>query len=206
MAPRREAVRLILASGSKVRRQMLAAAGLSFEVHPADVDEQRIEAEMTVENACVDPADIASVLAAAKAEAVSKQHPDAIVIGADQTLSVGTWRLSKAASREEARATLMRLHGREHELHSAVAIAVGGAAAWGYVETARLHMRALSDDFLASYLDRAGEALTASVGAYEIEGLGAQLFERIEGDYFTILGMPLLALLGELRRREVLPA
>lgn len=206
MAPRLEPVRLILASGSKARRNMLEAAGLSFDVIPANVDEEGIEAAMTVENACADAADIASALAAAKAVAVSEQYPTALVIGADQTLSVGTRRLSKATSREEACATLRRLQGREHELHSAVSIAAGGAAAWVHVETARLHMRVLSEGFLASYVGRAGEALTASVGAYEIEGLGAQLFERIEGDYFTILGMPLLALLGELRRREVLPS
>ena len=195
---------IILASGSIARRQMLASAGVLFSVVPADVDEAAIKASMTNESDCVDGDQLAGVLARAKAEAVSALHREAIVIGADQVLSLGTRLFDKPADLQDARATLDRLRGRTHELHSAVAIARHGVCDWVLCQSARLTMRAFSDEFLDSYIARVGQRICDSVGAYEIEGFGLQLFEHIEGDTFTIMGMPLLALLAELRARGAL--
>lgn len=197
--------RIILASGSPTRREVLTKAGIGpFEVIPADVDEADIRASLIAESDCIEGDMVAGVLARAKAEAVSKLHPDALVIGADQVLALGSRLFEKPTSLADARDHLDRLRGRTHELYSAVVLAEGGEAVWGMVDSARLTMRPFSDAFLDTYLEGAGEVVLASVGAYQLEGPGVQLFERIEGDYFTILGLPLVALLGELRAREAI--
>ncbi len=201
-----ETARLILASGSAARRAMLKAAGLTFEVIPADIDEAEIRAAMMIDNACVEAGDVAAALAAEKAAHVARANPGAVVIGSDQVLALGSHFISKAGTVLEARDTLDRLRGRTHELVSAVALAQDGNVLWHAIDSAQLTMRRFSDEFLGTYLSRAGDNVLRSVGCYELEGLGVQLFERIEGDYFTILGMPLLPLLGELRQRSMVTA
>lgn len=196
--------RLILASGSSARRAMLQSAGLSFEILPASIDESAIRDAMTSENTCVDPDHIATTLAMEKAIAISRREPQAIVIGSDQVLALGTRILSKAESVAEARDILDVLRGRQHDLFSAVAIAENGHVTWTSVDAARLTMRRFSDEFLNWYVSQAKDALLRSAGAYEIEGRGVHLFERVEGDYFTVLGLPLMALLNELRRRGLI--
>jgi nucleoside triphosphate pyrophosphatase len=186
---------LVLASKSEIRRATLLAAGVPVEVHSADVDERAIEAGAATR----DPGEIAALLARAKALAVATQLPERLVVGADQTLALGQRIFSKPNDRMTARAQLEALRANTHELHSAIAVARGGAIVFEHREIARLTMRAFSDDFLEGYLDTAGAAVTASVGAYQVENVGIQLFERIEGDHFTILGLPLLALLRFLR-------
>lgn len=193
---------IILASASAIRRQMLEAAGVPVSVIPAAVDERPIQMSYTGTN----PAGIAGALARLKAEAVSRLHPEALVIGADQVLAHNNAVFQKPADLVQARLHLTWLCGQTHELHSAVAIAQDGAVVWGSIDSARLTMRAFSDAFLDAYIARAGPRICASVGAYELEGQGVQLFERIEGDYFTILGLPLLALLNELRLRGAIPS
>ena len=197
---------IILASGSAARRRLLEAAGLAFRVVPTEVDEDAIRDTMAGHDVNSAPARIASVLARAKAEEVSRRNPAAVVIGADQVLALGREVFTKPPNLAAARRQLLQLAGRTHQLHSAVSIAVGGAEQWSDLATASLTVRALGEAFLDDYLARAGERVCASVGAYELEGLGVQLFERIEGDYFTILGLPLLPVLGELRRLEVIAA
>ena len=195
---------IVLASGSRARREMLAAAGVPFTVQAADVDEPAIRARMHKADANVDPKKIAAVLAAAKAEDVSGKIGGSLIIGADQVLALGNELLSKAPSLEAAREALRQLRGRTHELHSAVAFAERGKILWAHVGTARLTMRDFSDAFLDDYLLRAGDRVGHSVGAYELEGLGVQLFDKIEGDYFTVLGLPLLPVLAELRQRGII--
>ncbi len=190
---------LVLASGSRVRADMLRAAGLDIAVDPADVDEPKIEADCRA--AGMNTPDVALALAAAKASVVAGRHSGALVIGADQMLDVDGASLRKPENLEGAAGTLERLAGRDHTLVSAVVLARGEQILWRHHAAAHLTMRPLDRTAIADYLDRAGAAVLTSVGAYQLEGLGAQLFERIEGDYFTILGLPLLALLGELRRR-----
>jgi septum formation protein len=190
---------LVLASASPFRRRMLEAAGLSFEVLAADVDETRIKRELLRSGST--PTAIAQALATAKAEAVSARAPEALVIGADQVLALGPELFSKPADVPEARVQLLRLRGKSHDLHTATSLAVGGKAVWNRVETATLAMRPFSEAFLAQYLAEVGDRVRHTVGAYEIEGPGIQLFERIEGDTFTIIGLPLLPLLAELRVR-----
>jgi septum formation protein len=197
---------VILASGSAIRRQLLASAGVLFSVEPAAVDEGEIRARLLGESDCVEASDLAGILARAKAEAVSHLRPDALVIGADQVLALGARLFEKPANLAEARDTLDRLRGRTHTLHSAVTIAERGQVVWGDVQVATLTMRRFSDAFLDQYVGRAGERICSSIGAYELEGLGLQLFEVIEGDYFTILGLPMLPLLAELRQRGVVVA
>lgn len=196
--------RIILASGSVTRRAMLQGAGIEFSVVPADVDETAIREMLMAGDADADPADIADVLARAKAETVSAAHPGAIVIGADQVLACDGVLFEKAASIAAAREALLKLRGKSHQLHSAVAVAQGGEVVWTLTDTAHMTMRDFSLPFLGEYVARAGSAVTSSVGAYQLEGLGVQLFERIEGDYFTVLGLPLLPLLAELRTRGVI--
>jgi septum formation protein len=193
---------LILASASPIRRRMLEAAGLAFTVVAPDVDEAAVKGTLLRSGST--PRQIARGLAVAKAEVVSAARPDALVIGADQVLAVGAEMFNKPASVAEAREQLVRLRGKSHELTTAVALAGGGAAVWTRLETATLAMRAFSDAFLADYLARLGKRVKRTVGAYEIEGPGIQLMERIEGDMFTVMGLPLLALICELRARGVI--
>ncbi|OYW55794.1 MAG: hypothetical protein B7Y80_04545 [Hyphomicrobium sp. 32-62-53] len=194
---------LILASGSAARRQMLLNAGLAFDVVPADIDEDSVRDVMI---ASAPHPQIAVVLAETKALSVAAAHPGAIVIGSDQILSTGDDILSKPGSREGARETLRTLSGRTHWLHAAVAVAVGDDLRWRTVESAALTMRDLSDADIERYLDAAGSGIFGCVGAYQIEGAGVQLFERVAGDHFTIMGMPLLPLLGQLRRMDEVAA
>jgi septum formation protein len=193
---------LILASGSAIRRQMLEAAGVTFEVDVARVDEDA--AKMSLRADGMKPRDQADALAALKALSVS-QRRDGLVIGADQMLAIDGDTLDKPKDRAEARAHLLRMRGKTHELLCAAVVARGGEVLWRHIETPRLRMRAFSDAFLEDYLDRGGESLFASVGAYQLEGLGAHLFERVDGDYFSVLGLPLLPLLAFLREQGAVP-
>jgi septum formation protein len=183
---------------------MLAAAGVPFTIDPANLDEIALRNALLAEKKSVAPAHIAEALARAKAKDVSGRHAGSLVVAGDQVLAFGSELLTKAKDQAAARATLLKLRGREHELHSAVAFAEDGHVTWSRVETARLFMRDFSDAFLDDYLVRAGDRICQSVGAYELEGLGVQLFERLEGDYFTVLGLPLLPVLEELRARGVI--
>jgi septum formation protein len=195
--------RLVLASTSAIRRTLLEAAGLAVTVEAPAVDEAAIKAALLAKGA--DAPTVAAALAERKALSVAG-GPDAYVIGADQMLECyGRW-FDKPGDLAGARRQLEALRGREHHLYSAVAVASGGVVLWRRVERARLVMRAFSDAFLDSYLERAGAAALWSVGSYQLEGLGVQLFSEIEGDHFTILGLPLLPLLAFLRSRGVLSA
>ena len=191
---------LVLASKSTARLALLAGAGIAVEVLPADIDERGVEASAAAQEAGA----AAAVLAREKARAVAAQRPGRLVLGADQTLALGARRFSKPAGRAEAAEQLRALRGRTHALHSALTVMRGGDVLFEYADTARLTMRAFSDEFLEQYLGAAGDAVMASVGAYQLEKAGIQLFERIEGDYFTILGLPLLPLLDFLRREHFL--
>ena len=191
----RTAEPLVLASRSAVRRALLEAAAIPCEVIPADVDERALEREAGL----LDPAAVAGLLARAKARAVAATMPGRLVLGADQTLAFARRVFSKAPDRAGARAQLSQLRGETHELHAAVALVRSGKTMFAHTGTARLSMRRFSDSFLEEYLDAAGDAACASVGGYQLEGLGVHLFERIDGDYFTILGLPLLPLLAFLR-------
>jgi septum formation protein len=196
---------LVLASKSAARRALLRAAGVAIEVRPAAVDERAIEARAGLRGA----AEVAALLAREKALSVSAMavasgDPDAVVLGADQTWALGARRFSKAPDRAAAREQLAALRGNTHTLHSAVALVRDGAVLFQHVDAARLTMRAFSDEFLELYLDVAGDAAMASVGGYQLEGLGIQLFERVEGDHFTVLGLPLPPLLDWLRRAGML--
>ncbi len=188
---------LVVASKSTVRRALLQAAGIPVEVRPADIDERAIEGRLPSAR----PGEVAALLARAKASEVAIRMPGRLVVGADQTLALGTQRFSKPAGRVAARAQLQALRGRAHELHSAVAVMRDGVMLYDCVAVARLTMRAFSDGFLDRYLDAAGDAVTASVGAYQLERTGIHLFVEIDGDHFTILGLPLLPLLDFFRRQ-----
>lgn len=189
---------LVLASASAIRRHMLEAAGLSFEVDPANVEEASAKANFR--EAGLTPRQQADALAELKAVSVSARR-SGLVIGADQMLALDSDTLDKPRDMKEARSHLQRLRGRDHELLCAAVIARDGAVVWRCLQTPRLRMHAFSDDFIDAYLARAGDAVLASVGAYQLEGLGAQLFERVEGDYFSVLGLPLLPLLAFLREQ-----
>jgi septum formation protein len=187
---------LVLASKSESRRAVLAAAAIPVEVLPADIDERAIEGRAAVTG----PGEVATLLAREKARAVAVSRPGRLVLGADQTLALRGRRFSKPASLAAARDQLKALRGTTHELCSALALAHGDAIVFEHRETAQLTMRAFTDAFIERYVEAAGPAVTASVGGYQVEGLGIHLFERIEGDHFTILGLPLLPLLQYLRR------
>lgn len=193
---------LVLASQSKVRRALLETAGIPVEVRPATLDERAVEARVPD----ADPAAGAALLAREKALRVAAELPGRLVVGADQTLALGARRFSKPADRAGAKAQLAALAGRTHALHSAVAVARGADILFAHVGIARLTMRPLSEAFLERYLDAAGPAVTASVGGYQLEALGIELFETIDGDHFTILGLPLLPLLAYLRAEGSLAA
>lgn len=193
--------RLILASQSSARQALLRGAKVEFEALPANIDEREIEQASRLSDA---PA-VAALLAKEKALHVGRAHPEAYVIGADQTLALGPRIFAKAEDLAQTRAQLKSLCGHTHDLHSAVVVAKGDQILFQSVSTARMTMRPLNDAQVEAYLDLAGEAVTASVGGYQLEGAGVHLFERIEGDYFTILGLPLLPLLGFLRGLGLAP-
>ena len=195
---------IILASQSASRKAMLAAAGVDFTAEAAGVDEESVKAAMIGEG--TDGRRLADALAELKAVKVSRRHPTALVLGCDSTVAAedGTL-IDKAESRAESRVQLQALRGTTHKLTSAAVVALGGEPIWRHVDTAKLTMRPFSDTFLDSYLDAEWPAIAGCVGGYRLEGLGAQLFSRVDGDHFTILGLPLLPLLDWLRvRGEVL--
>lgn len=191
---------LILASQSRARQMLLANAGIGFEAVPADIDERAVQQDSGLSA----PGELAALLARAKALSVSIRQPGRYVVGADQTLALGDRLLSKPAGRAQAAEQLRDLAGNRHELHSAVAVARDGKILFEAVAVAHMTMRQLSGAEIRAYLDAAGEAVTSSVGAYQLEGLGVHLFDRIEGDHFTILGLPLLSLLAFLRSERLL--
>jgi len=191
---------LVLASRSDIRGKILAAAGLRFEIRPSQLDERAVEAQA----GGADAAAIARHLARAKADKIAGTLPGRVVLGADQTLARGSLRFGKPDSREKAAEQLRALRGRTHELHSALALVRDGEALFACVSTARLTMRNFSDQFLNEYLDLAADAALSSVGGYQLEGIGIHLFERVDGDYFTILGLPLLPLLAFLRQSKLI--
>ena len=193
---------LVLASKSAIRGEILRAAGLAIEVCPADIDERTIEQG----SAARDPGEIAALLAREKAHAVAARLPGRVVLGADQTLALGERRFSKPTDRAAAREQLKLLRGQTHQLHTAIALVRDGVILFEHREAARLTMRVFSDRFLEHYLDAAGAAVTASVGGYQLEKTGIQLFERVDGDHFVILGLPLLPLLLHLRQAGWLAA
>jgi septum formation protein len=194
--------RLILASASTVRASLLEAVCVPFEVVQADIDEDAAKESLLAEG--IRPRGIADALAELKALRVSSGHPGALVLGADQVLDFGGELLSKAATMDAARTQLARLRGNSHKLLSAVVLVRDGSVVWRHVEEAELHMRRISEEFLDRYLLLEGEALLGSVGCYRLESYGAQLFDRVEGDYFSILGLPLFPLLAALRDHGVL--
>lgn len=193
---------LVLASQSASRQAMLADAGVPFTACPAHVDERAIEAEM----ASAAPGDVALALARAKALAVARSEPEAWVLGSDSLVTVESRRFDKPRSRDEAAQHLAFFSGKVMELHSAAALARGGHTYWDHADVARLRVRHLSDAFIESYLAAEWPAVSGCVGVFRIEALGVQLFEAIEGSHFTVLGMPLLPVLGALRARGVLTA
>lgn len=194
--------KLVLASKSAARRVMLENAGVAFEVRVAGVDEDAIKAR----SGDLDAAALAVRLAEAKALAVSRDDEAAWVLGSDQTLAFDGGLISKAKTLEGARARLKSMRGKTHHLHSGAALAVKGQVVWSGVDTVQMRMRDFSDAFLDAYLAAEGEVLLTCVGSYRLEGLGSQLFEAVDGDYFTVLGLPLWPVLAELRRAGVLAA
>lgn len=192
----------ILASQSMARQHMLKQAGVPFSAKPAFVDEEALKEALQFKKQS--PRNIADALAEAKALKLSLSHPGALVIGGDQVLEFGGEIMSKARNMEELRQKLEQLSGQSHILISAVCLAQNGQILWRFIDRARLAMRALSPDFLNDYIVEQGEKVLSSVGGYHIEGCGAQLFDKLDGDYFTILGMPLLPLLSQLRLYGVL--
>jgi septum formation protein len=192
--------KLILASQSCARQTLLANAGIDFDAVPADIDERGVQQASGLS----EPGEVAALLAREKSLAVSADRPGRTVVGADQTLALGRRLFSKPIGRAEAAEQLRGLAGHSHELHSAVAVARDGKILFEAADIARMTMRRLGEADIDAYLDAAGEAVISSVGAYQLEGLGVHLFERIEGDHFTILGLPLLRLLAFLRSERLL--
>jgi len=190
--------KLILASGSPFRKAMLENAGVSVDAIPADLDERALEAPLAESGAT--PEEVALVLAEAKAVAVSEEHPGRLVLGCDQTLSLGDEVFHKPDDMEGARRHLLKLSGKTHQLNSAVVLVRDGETLWRHVAIASLTMRALDPAFIGRHLARVGNKALSSVGAYQIEGEGIQLFDKVEGDHFTIVGLPLLPVLKELRQ------
>ena len=193
---------IVLASNSASRKAMLEAAGIAFTAQAADIDERALEAEM--EGA--EPAEVAQALAAAKAAAVSAAHPEALVLGSDSLVELGGRRFDKPADRDQAAEHLRSFSGEVMTLHSAAALARGGQIVWVGSDFARLHVRELSAEFIAAYLDAEWPAVSYCVGVFRIEGPGVQLFDAIMGDQFTVLGMPLLQVLDALREEGALPS
>lgn len=191
---------IILASQSRARQTLLANAGIAFEAVAAEIDERAVQQASGLSL----PGDIAALLAREKALSVSVRQSDKYVVGADQTLALGLRLFSKPVGRVAAAEQLRALAGQRHELHSAVAVAQAGAIVFEAATIAQMTMRSLGEAEIDAYLNEAGEAVTTSVGAYQLEGLGVHLFEQIEGDHFTILGLPLLPLLAFLRSEGLL--
>lgn len=188
---------LVLASTSQSRADLLANAGVNFQTAAPLIDER--SAEKPLVETGQSPSDIANVLAEAKALEVSVRFPDAYVLGGDQTLSLDGRQFHKPQNMDQARRHLLAMNGKIHQLNSAVAIAIGGKTIWRHLSVAHMHMRQFSPEFVGRHLADVGEAALNSVGAYQLEGQGIQLFEHIDGDYFTILGLPLLSILPKLR-------
>ena len=193
---------IILASASQSRAALLAGAGIDVLIKPADIDESLVKDDGLRKQASVDT--VAALLARRKAQKISAARPNAFVIGADQMLDCGGKWLDKPNSLTAAGDTLRLLRGKSHELVTSVSVVHEGKEIWALTDRAKLLMRDFSDDFLDTYLSFVGDDVMLSVGAYQLEGLGIQFFERIDGDYFTILGLPLLPLLGFLRERNVI--
>lgn len=189
---------LVLASTSPFRAAILQHAGLTFRAEGASIDERDVEAPLVASGAT--PEDVAAVLAEAKALDVSERNPGRLVLGGDQTLSLEGELFHKPVTMDEARRNLLRFSGKTHQLWSALALVRDGETVWRHVEVAQMSVRPLSPEFIGRYLARVGEAALSSVGCYQYEGEGIHLFDRTEGDYFTIIGLPLLPLLAELRR------
>ncbi len=194
-------ISLVLASASTVRADMLRGAGLRFDVRPSPVDEDAVKSALKSERGEITGEDLATILAQTKATSVSEQEPSALVIGADQVLGFEGRFYDKPKDMDEARDALIAMRGKTHVLHTATACAEAGDVIWHHESSVTLTMRDFSNDFLGTYLAACGEDILTSVGAYKLEGPGAQLFERIEGDYFSVLGLPLLPLLQFLRSR-----
>lgn len=194
--------RIVLASGSRFRKAMLEAAGVDVDVIPAKIDERAVE--KTLEGTGASPEEVAQILAEAKALDVSERNPGRLVLGCDQTLSLGDELFHKPRDMEDARHHLLKLSGRTHQLNSAAVLARNGETFWHHVGVANLTMRKLEPAFVGRHLARVGPMALNSVGAYQIEGEGIQLFEKIEGDHFTIVGLPLMPLLEELRELGVI--
>ena len=193
---------LVLASGSASRKALLTAAGVAFTADPADLDEDALMADLKARGA--DASAVASELAQQKALAVSRRHPGKTVLGGDSVIAFGDEYLSKCATLDAARALLTRLSGHTHLLVSAAALARDGALLWTHASPCRMVMRDLSPAFLDDYLAVEGPAILSSVGCYHFEGRGAQLFATVDGDYFSVLGLPLLQVLAQLRKEGVL--
>lgn len=193
---------LVLASQSIHRKNLMENAGLEFKCQPADIDERTIE--LAIKNTGATPKELALILASAKALDVSQKTPDAYVIGSDQTLSLNDELFHKPEDMEAARRALLKLSGQTHTLNSGVSIAKNGETIWQHVSIAELTMRELSPEFIGRHLSEAGESVLTSVGAYQLEKQGVQLFEKIEGDFFTIVGLPMLPLLAQLRELNVI--
>ncbi len=193
---------LILASASASRQMLMRNAGLTFSSIPAQIDERAIDTKLEQDGAA--PEVIALELAKAKAIAVSLLHPEAFVIGSDQTMSLGDRIYHKAKDMAQAHANVLSLSGKTHRLNCGVALAKNGTVIWDTVSIAKMTVRELSADYVSRYLERSGSQVLSSVGAYQLEGEGIQLFSSIEGDYFTILGLPLLPLLAQLRELRVI--
>lgn len=197
--------RLVLASASTARKALLHGAGLTFDVVPSRIDEVAVASGLGASRDEIAGEDLAEILARAKAEDVSERSTGALVIGGDQVLSLADHQLDKPMTVDDVRDQLLQLRGRTHELASAVVLARDGETVWTHVEVARVTLRTFSMKALGTYLAMAGESVIGSVGGYQLEGPGIQLIERIEGDYFTVLGLPLLPLIAELRKHGVIP-
>ena len=189
--------KLVLASGSQVRANILRGAGIDFEICPSQVDEDLLKGKIT------NGPDLALSLAAEKARAVADKYSDQPVLGADQILSCDGKLFDKPRNMDEARENLIFMRGKTHQLINGLVLILNGQSAWQNTATASLTMREFTDDFLDMYLEKAGTSILSSVGCYRLEAEGSQLFEKIDGDYFTILGLPLMPLLGALREHGV---
>lgn len=195
---------LVLASASPFRRMLLENAGIPFQAKAADIDERAIESQ--VEQQGPSPEEVALILAEAKARNVGQHFPGDIIIGSDQTMSLGSRVYHKPGDMNEARDHLLSLSGQVHQLNSAIVLTRGNDVLWKHVSSARMSVRVLTSAFIEAHLARVGNKALASVGAYQLEGEGIQLFDKIDGDYFTILGLPMLPLLAKLRDLRVIDA